>query len=275
MLLHVKHRDHRCRTARRLVTQCEWAADSRCSTSASAASSVCTSCAPETAYFPARTKVGTLVMPRSRAAARSAATSATRSSESRNRRASAASRPISPARVASASRDPTSTPSVEVRLVERLHHLGRPALVGRPGDQPVRLEGVGDHRAVVVEPQPVGRRDLGHVVDHLPGALRAAELAGQRLHQRAGLRHRRRVELERSVADRHLALVAGEGLIQAALADVAPRADDVRVDLDLHDRWQPRGQPSCSRICRLRRPRIAVPPRIRSGLIACASPIRW
>ena len=68
------------------------------------------------------------------------------------------------------------------------------------------------------------------------GTLVAAELLGVGLEHRTGLAgRRRRVELERPEDDVDVDLVGqlGDGGLESALADVAPRADDIRPDLDL------------------------------------------
>ena len=56
---------------------------------------------------------------------------------------------------------------------------------------------------------------------------------------------RGRVELEGAVDDLHVVAVveAGQGGLQAALADVAPGADDVGPDLDTHDSYNVRTDP--------------------------------
>ena len=103
---------------------------------------------------------------------------------------------------------------------------------------------VGPHGVLEVEIKAFGASRSGDAIDHGLG-LRAvgAQLAGDpagvvAVARRIGLCGARggRVELERLPL--HLyAVTVGElrqCLLKTALADVAPRADDVRPDLDLH-----------------------------------------
>ena len=109
-------------------------------------------------------------------------------------------------------------------------------------------QGVGPQRAIHVELEP----DLGGPVadgpDDLGRPLGAAELLGVGLDDRlADARCRRRVELVRAVGHVEVdaEILAGEQMpspdFELALADVAPRADDVGVDVDGHDGsgWEP------------------------------------
>ena len=131
----------------------------------------------------------------------------------------------------------------EVRLEQRLLH---PALevVATLGmgevDQPVRVDGVEVERLGQPVDQPLLGRDGLHAVLHLLRALgRLAVLLRQ--HHRRALRRlggRSGVELVGAPVHLHLVGVAelGQRVLDAALADVAPGADDVGPDLDLHDR---------------------------------------
>ena len=83
---------------------------------------------------------------------------------------------------------------------------------------------------------PLSAATDGDVVDDRLRPLGAAELVGVRLEHRPRLARRRsRVELERPEDDVDVDLVGelGDGGLEATLADVAPRADDVGPDLDL------------------------------------------
>ena len=121
--------------------------------------------------------------------------------------------------------------------------------------QPVGVAGVGPLGPVQVELEALAGGDAGDLVDDLGRGLGAAELAGVGL----GHRHRRpgrgpRVELVRPVDDLDVLVevrVVGQPslrLLEPALADVAPRADDVGPDLDEHvaTLW-PTGGPSDAR----------------------------
>ena len=140
----------------------------------------------------------------------------------------------------------------EVRRQQRLLYRsleGRAALLEREVQQPVGVDGV---RALGVV-QPVDQALLGrhrlHAVDHPGAALGAAAvLAAEALRDRLG-RHRGRagVELEGAPDDLHLVRELREGGLEAALADVAPGADDVGPDLDNHVRPNRAALPVCSR----------------------------
>ena len=116
--------------------------------------------------------------------------------------------------------------------------LGRvaDAEVGGQVQQPVRVQRVHGERGAEVEVQALGLGEFGH-----PGGHRRrlrAEPPGQvvqRRHRGAG--RGVRVQLEAPPGDLDLACVLelAEGALQPALADVAPGADDVGPDLDLHD----------------------------------------
>ena len=83
---------------------------------------------------------------------------------------------------------------------------------------------------------PLSAATDGDVVDDLLGALGPAELLGVRVDHRPGLAGRcRGIELVRAEHDVDVDLVGelGDRGLEAALADVAPRADDVGPDLDL------------------------------------------
>ena len=64
----------------------------------------------------------------------------------------------------------------------------------------------------------------------------ALRMMGQPVDQWFRSGHRAWVELERPIMDLHLAVEGGQGVLQASLADPAPRADHVRVDVESHDR---------------------------------------
>jgi hypothetical protein len=125
----------------------------------------------------------------------------------------------------------------EVRPQERLLHptlhLGATLRLGQP-QQAVGIEGVRPLRLVEVELEVVLGGRAGHLLDDLERALRAAELLRVGVEHRPGLTGGRGVELERP--PHHLDLVApgeaGQRLLEPALPDVAPGADDVGVDLD-------------------------------------------
>ncbi len=83
--------------------------------------------------------------------------------------------------------------------------------------------------------EPALGGDRRDVIDDLLGTLRPAELLGVGLDDRAGLARRcGGVELERPEDDVDVDLVVefGDRRLEATLADVAPRADDVGPDLD-------------------------------------------
>ncbi len=129
----------------------------------------------------------------------------------------------------------------EVRLQQCLLHPALQvvaALLVAEVDEPVRVDGV----EVQGLGEPVDQSVLGSdrldAVLHLLRALgRLAVLAGQ---HRAGALGRlggcARVELEGAPVHLHLVgvLEGVDGLLHAALADVAPGTDDVGPDLDLH-----------------------------------------
>ena len=107
-------------------------------------------------------------------------------------------------------------------------------------EQPVRVERVAAAHPVEAELEPFAGRSLGHLRVELACPVDAqAVLAGEVLIVVAGaLCGRMRVELERAVGDGDVVSVLEllERLLEPALADVAPRADDVRPDLNLHVR---------------------------------------
>src|SRR5690242_9322528 len=143
----------------------------------------------------------------------------------------------------------------EVRAVQPLGQLGLPA--PRPGQlqQPVRVPGVAAPQVLHAEGQPGLGRTPFHLPLRLAGLLQAQPvLAGQRLDRRRGHPgRRRRVQLERAVDDLDLVAVREmlQRLLEIPLAEVAPRAHDVRPDLDLHGRVnapRPRSVPSRGRM---------------------------
>jgi hypothetical protein len=126
----------------------------------------------------------------------------------------------------------------EVAAQEALLHRVLHVVPGGQVQHPVRVEGVAAPGALEVELPAVGGRRPGHLPVHLVG-LRAGDavLGGEVAREVAGrLARRLRVELEAVEADLDLVTVgeAGEGLLEPALPDRAPRADDVGPDLHLH-----------------------------------------
>ncbi len=109
------------------------------------------------------------------------------------------------------------------------------AEIGGQVQQAVRVDRVHGHRAGEVEVQALAAGDQRHPVGHL-ASLRAepSRQVLDRGHRDAALGLR--VQLEAVPGDLHLVRVLelGQRVFQAALADVAPRADDVGPDLDLH-----------------------------------------
>ena len=105
-------------------------------------------------------------------------------------------------------------------------------------EQPVGVEGVAATDEIEPELQAITGRALGHLLAGLFGlGDRHAVFAGQMLGLgSAALRGRVRVQLEGPVGDRHVARMAegGNRALKPALADVTPRAHDVRPDLDIH-----------------------------------------
>jgi hypothetical protein len=76
----------------------------------------------------------------------------------------------------------------------------------------------------------------GDVIDDLLRSLGTTKFLGVGIDHRARLAQRGcRVELERAEDDADIDLVGelGDGRLEATLADVTPRADDIRPDLDL------------------------------------------
>jgi hypothetical protein len=106
-------------------------------------------------------------------------------------------------------------------------------------EQAVGVEGAREPRDVEAELDAVGRADRLHAVVHRPGLLEGgAVLGGEVCITVPGtLRGRARVELEAAPDHAHLGAVleARERGLEPPLADVAPRARDVRPDLKLHD----------------------------------------
>lgn len=96
-------------------------------------------------------------------------------------------------------------------------------------------QGVGPKGAVHVELDTLGGGQFGHVPYRSLRGLRPAELAGIRVGHRHGLSGRgARVELVWAVDDVQIDLVGQQrcGPLETALADVAPRADDIAPDFD-------------------------------------------
>jgi hypothetical protein len=105
-------------------------------------------------------------------------------------------------------------------------------------DQAVGVERVAGPGPVEVEVQPLGRgvgRDPR--LRGLRGGAAHAVFGGEALH-RITLRRgwRARIELEAAPGDRDLLAMieGGQGVLETALADVAPGTDDVGPDLDIH-----------------------------------------
>ncbi len=144
-------------------------------------------------------------------------------------------------------------------LLERVLH---PALRGQV-QQAVRVEGAAAAHEVEAEVEAVLRGCGRHRVEHLLRLLQgAAVLGGEVLRLPLGaLGGRRGVELEGAPDDLDLVAVreGGERLLEAALPDVAPRADDVGPDLDSHDRCNKRCTTACSVRRRRRRPARSPP----------------
>src|SRR5258706_13582486 len=111
-------------------------------------------------------------------------------------------------------------------------------------EQPMRIEGVSRPDSLEIEDQPVGPGDVGHSVDPDLGVARGGAIF---LGESSGVPGRtidlarsRRIELERAPNDFDGVAVgeASERGLEVALADVAPRAGDVRPNVDaelLHD----------------------------------------
>ena len=110
---------------------------------------------------------------------------------------------------------------------------------GREVHEPVGVERVAGARDVEAEVEPVAGRGLRHAVLHRDGLLAArAVLLGQ-VGRAVDAALARGLGVELEAAPRHGDVVAvlelGQRGLEAALADVAPRARDVRPDLDVHD----------------------------------------
>ncbi len=122
-------------------------------------------------------------------------------------------------------------------LLEPVLHAGASGLQ-REVEQPVGVHGVGARGLVHPEDQPELGRDRLHLVDHPTSRLHtAAVLAAEVLVDRLGrVPGGPRVELV-GVPDQ-LDVVGvrevGQGLLEAALPDVAPGADHVGPDVDAH-----------------------------------------
>ena len=105
-------------------------------------------------------------------------------------------------------------------------------------EQAVGVHRVGALRLVQPEDQAFLGGDRLGPVDHLaPGLGPAAVLAAEHVgHGLGGLAGCARVELEGVPDDLDVVgvLELGQGLLEAALADVAPRADHVGPDVDAH-----------------------------------------
>ncbi len=112
------------------------------------------------------------------------------------------------------------------------HRLG---LVGEP-QQPVRVEGVRDDRAVEIEAEPLGLGDSGDLGHHGAGPILATEAPAEPAQQRLTFARQVRIKLKRPPtqygisSERRL----GQRRFQTPFAQVAPWADHVSVDLDMH-----------------------------------------
>ena len=128
----------------------------------------------------------------------------------------------------------------EVRAHEALLHRVLAAVRGRQVDQAVGVEAVAAARAVEVVLEPLARRQLGHLRVGLLGLLDAHAVLGREVLGRGvrALGRRARVELEAAPGQLDLVTVREllERVLEATLADVAPRAHDVGPDLDGHRR---------------------------------------
>jgi hypothetical protein len=104
--------------------------------------------------------------------------------------------------------------------------------------QPVRVERVAGAREVEAEVEPLLGGDLRHLLLHRAGLLDARAVLLRQVLGAIALTLSRGGGVELEAAPRHLDRVAvlegRERGLEAALADVAPGAGDVRPDLDVH-----------------------------------------
>ena len=119
--------------------------------------------------------------------------------------------------------------TLEITPEQRLHHLVLAARKAGVSDQPVGVEAVGGPPdAVEGEGDALGAAGFGDGPIDLARPLGPAEFERQIVVPRHAFRRHGGVELERPPGDRNR--VAGarrQGRLQPALADEAPRADDV------------------------------------------------
>ena len=184
---------------------------------------------------PSITNVGTLVMPSSRASRCRPAPRRRRRRVEVGQRVDS-SRPIAVGdpgqRLVRADVDAVG----EVRPLQGVEHVGLPALARRP------RRSAGARRRCWPRPprsksqgQPVAGGDRGDVCANIC-STRSGHRTWRPSPPSAAPAVRTGVgsSWNAPVADRHLAAVALQRPLEAALADVAPRADDVGPDLDLH-----------------------------------------
>ena len=192
-------------------------------------------CAPETAYFCAKTKVGTPEMPLSEASCACPEISATSSSVARRLRTSSASSPTSAGGLHQHVDVGEIAAVAKIQFHQPLLHLGGFALRFGPVDQPVAIDGVGlalDELGPVGQPLLAGGRD-----DAAGNALIGfdrAEFRGEIFVAADALAGHPGIEEERPPADldRHIRHQR-QRILDPALADIAPRADHVGDDVDL------------------------------------------
>jgi methylthioribose-1-phosphate isomerase len=123
----------------------------------------------------------------------------------------------------------------EVRAEQPFRSGGGHAELGRQVQGAVRVQGVDGQRGPVVEGDALGRAEPGHPVHHGPGVR--PEPPGHVVHGRHRLPGGHvRVQLEAAPGDGHIAgvLEFAQRPLEPVLADVAPGADHVGPDLDLH-----------------------------------------
>mgnify|MGYP000385972915 CR=1 FL=1 len=132
----------------------------------------------------------------------------------------------------------------EVRLHQPLLHgrlSDRRAGLARKPDHPVSEQRVGAKRLIHVEGDAVLGSGVRDMTEDLIGAFRAAKLLGIGLADRRGdPRCRSRVKLVGVIRDveidAEVVVDLSETRFESALADVTPRAHNIREDVD-RDRW--------------------------------------
>src|SRR5688572_6657159 len=166
----------------------------------------------------------------------------------------------------------------EVRGEERIHDLVALALFLGQGDQPVGLRGVGlALHALEREVDALAPAFGDHARVELLRALERAELGLAVLGARDAVRRQIGIELERQPAhfDLDFVLEKIERLLEALLADVAPRTDYVRRHFDLQllhltSSSAPSRSRRCGRWTRASSPASRCP--CRTGARRCACP---